>query len=82
KPLRHNLLFIAFCALSEAKGMDIKMKSSVCKSIPRAITGVWAPADCDLQGYCPHCGADVTDCFNKAFCEKCGKKIEWLKKEE
>ncbi|MEY8355861.1 glycoside hydrolase family 1 protein, partial [Lachnospiraceae bacterium 54-53] len=25
-PLRHNLLFIAFCALSEAKGMDIKME--------------------------------------------------------
>lgn len=53
----------------------------VCKNIPRTVTCVWAPTEFDLQGYCPHCGADVMNCFNKTFCGKCGEKIKWPQKE-
>lgn len=47
----------------------------------KKVTNIWAPTESDLQGYCPHCGADVMNCFNKDFCGKCGKKIKWTKKE-
>lgn len=49
--------------------------------IKKVVAGIWAPTESDLQGYCPHCGADVMDCFNKDFCGNCGKKIKWSKKE-
>lgn len=58
----------------KCKEMDIS------KGTTRAVAGVWAPTECDLQGECPHCGADVMDSFNEIFCGKCGKKIEWPKK--
>jgi hypothetical protein len=34
-----------------------------------------------LLGYCPYCKSDVMNCFNKAFCGKCGEKIKWPQKE-
>ncbi|WP_143057060.1 hypothetical protein [Lacrimispora sphenoides] len=52
----------------------------ICKSIPKTVSCVWAPTECDLQGYCPHCGSDVMNSFNKVFCGKCGEEIEWPQK--
>lgn len=49
--------------------------------VKKMVTDIWAPTESDLQGYCPHCGAEVMDHFNKDFCGKCGKKIKWIKKE-
>lgn len=41
------------------------------------VSEIWAPAEEDLRGYCPHCGADVMEFFNEKRCGDCGKKIKW-----
>ena len=41
------------------------------------VKSIYAPTEYDLQGYCPHCGADVMKLFNAKYCGACRKRIIW-----
>lgn len=33
--------------------------------------------DCDGQGYCPYCHANVLSYYNSKYCGNCAKQIQW-----
>lgn len=45
------------------------------------VTNVWAPAEYDREGNCPHCFKRVFLDYNMKYCGECGKRIYWEPKD-